>query len=142
MVGDGPRTASSSSPPPHISILHTTITRSTKVTTPFLHHSGSDLRDLPDQYLDWLATCELRPPLFDEVRREQERRRTGVESPPRMVSFLAVQLKIPWDEVWLGKRVVDLGRRAPARRVEGDPAAIERLNALAAIVATQLEVRL
>jgi len=110
---------------------------------PFGRHSGRDLRELPDQYLDWLATLELRPPLSDAVRRELERRRFGIEPPPRLVSFPCLTVKVPAGERDLAERLVSMGQRALARKrqADGEPAVIERLNALAETVREQLEVR-
>jgi hypothetical protein len=113
------------------------------MTMPFGKHRGSDLQELPDRYLDWLCGIELQPPLCDAVRRESERRKSGIEPEPRLVSFPAVHIKVPRGEVALAKRLVNVGHRVLARKF--DPAAggnaedLRRLNALAATVMEQLE---
>lgn len=42
---------------------------------PFGKHRGRRVADLPDQYLAWLRTIELRPPLAEAVADEWRRRR-------------------------------------------------------------------
>jgi hypothetical protein len=110
---------------------------------PFGRHSGLNLEELPAKYLDWLAGLDLKPPLSDGVRRELERRRTGVEPEPRLVSFPAVHVKIPSGERALAQRLVRMGHKVLARKLDpaqgGDPETLRRLNELAAIVTEQLQ---
>lgn len=40
---------------------------------PFGKYRGVDVEDLPDHYLAWLLSIELRPALRDAVRRERNR---------------------------------------------------------------------
>jgi hypothetical protein len=40
------------------------------VKIPFGKFKGQDLADLPDDYLDWLLTIELREPLHSGIARE------------------------------------------------------------------------
>ena len=108
---------------------------------PFGCHIGRDLEELPGQYLGWLAGLELQPPLSDGVRRELVRRKTGIEPEELLVSFPAVYVKIPRTERLLAKRLIGVGYRALKRKTSGDPETLRRLNALAAIVTEQLEVR-
>jgi|ERR1017187_7618189 hypothetical protein len=111
---------------------------------PFGRHTGTDLTELPSQYLDWLNKQELQPPLSHEVRRELERRKLGIELEPRLVSFPAVYVKIPREERELAKRMLNVGYRALARKLDpakgGDPESMRRLFELAATVREQLEV--
>jgi len=44
------------------------------VRMPFGKHKGRELRDLPNDYLAWLADRELREPLRSEVEAERARR--------------------------------------------------------------------
>ena len=109
---------------------------------PFGQHTGRDLEELPSAYFDWLSKLELRPPLSDGVRRELERRKTGVEPEPRLVSFPAVHVKIPSGERALAQRLVRMGHKVLARKLDpaqgGDAETLRRLNELAAIVTEQL----
>jgi hypothetical protein len=107
------------------------------MTMPFGRHTGHDLKELSDRYLNWLADLELRPPLSDGVRRERERRKTGIEPPERLVSFPAVHVKIPSGERSLALRMVRLGHRVLAKKV--DPEIRQRLDELAATVTEQLQ---
>jgi hypothetical protein len=114
----------------------------TMATMPFGRHAGLDLDALPDGYLSWLAGIELHPPLSDAVRREAQRRRTGIEPAPAMVSFPAMHVKFPREELKLARRLIDAGHRVLARKLDpaagGDPKLLQRLNALAQTVREQL----
>ena len=115
------------------------------MTMPFGRYSGQELEELPSQYLSWLTKLTLYPPLSDAVTREVKRR-AGESESERLVSYPAVHIKIPRAERQLAQRLVNLGHKVLARKLEADasadPALVERLNELAAIVKEQLaEVR-
>jgi hypothetical protein len=53
----------------------------------FGRHQGRPLDELPDDYLDWLTSIELREPLKTHVQREVRRRRAigaGGHMPPEL----------------------------------------------------------
>ena len=107
------------------------------MTMPFGQHTGRDLEELPSAYFDWLTKLELRPPLSDAVRRELERRKTGIEPKERLVSFPAVHVKIPSGERRLALRLVKMGHRVLLKKVE--PEIRQRLDELVAVVTEQLQ---
>jgi hypothetical protein len=102
---------------------------------------------LPDDYLAWLSTIELRGWLHDAVHREYDRRtdeydrrqkdRTPPPPPPAEPG-----LRIRPDEVSLARCLVDIGYRGLARLLHpdagGDTEEMRRLNALTKSLRMQL----
>lgn len=91
---------------------------------PFGKFKGVTLESLPDDYLGWLLTRELRDHLREALLRESDRRE-GVAP---------VVVEIRKADIGLMRLVIDLGYRAAARTIHpdcgGDPERMVRLNAL------------
>jgi hypothetical protein len=82
------------------------------VRMPFGRHKGLSLDELPDDYLDWLCTIELREPLrralLDEVAR---RREAGNSMMPALPTC---------SDLRLAEQLVDFGFRALAKHAHPD----------------------
>src|SRR4051794_32562480 len=89
---------------------------------PFGQHRGAELGALPDAYLGWLATINLREPLRSAVFGELERRAGG-----------AVTITLPRAWAPVISEIVEAGYRACARRhhpdVGGSAERMQQLNA-------------
>lgn len=90
---------------------------------PFGKHRGVEIKDLPNDYLAWLLTIELRQPLAGWVE-EEANRRWGEESAPANVSEGVGEMAM---------RIITAGYRACALKSHpdrgGDSAEMADLNA-------------
>lgn len=112
------------------------------MTMPFGKYIGVELRDLPEDYLDWLLTIELRTRLRNAVEEEYFLRFRRY--PDAQPSHHPTQVGIYVDrtQVTLVGLVFNEGYRAVARRFHpdtgGDVQQMQVLNALAESVREQL----
>lgn len=81
---------------------------------PFGKYKGRRLRDLPDDYLDWLTTIDLRPRLHAAVWNEIRRREDGSSGRARGSSSLTCP------EPAVAQEIVGAGLRSLARRYHPD----------------------
>jgi hypothetical protein len=111
---------------------------------PFGKYSGRPLAEIPTDYLSWLLSVELRPWLRDAVASEYKRRideydREYTPPPPP-----ASGIRIRPEELPLARRLVEAGYRSLARLMHpdkgGDVREMQRLNALAESVRTQIDL--
>jgi len=106
-------------------------------TMPFGKFKGQLVAALPDEYLDWLITIELRPPLLGAVRDEYHRR-FGKGLEPRSIRFA-----VPAADADLLTELVEAGRRGLARKYHpdtgGDPLVMTHVNMLADGLLHQIE---
>jgi hypothetical protein len=116
---------------------------------PFGKHRGVDVRDLPDGYLNWLLTIDLREPLLSAVTREwafrfgDEEQEFGDEEeyyappPPQGEAKLTYS---PAEQPLL-KEIVERGYRAVALKahpdVGGSTDVMRKLNGLIAKLRSQ-----
>lgn len=77
---------------------------------PFGKYRGWEIADLPDEYLQWLVTIELREPLFMAVVREIDRRAFSSQKKSR--SSVPAPL--------MAKEIVKAGYRALAMKYHPD----------------------
>jgi hypothetical protein len=102
-------------------------------TTPFGKYRGSPLDELPDDYLRWLDTIDLRPFLRVAVDDEIALRGLGraYHRDRRQERATPIAALPPVDSA-LGIALVDAGRKALARKHHpdhgGDPAFMAALN--------------
>jgi Putative quorum-sensing-regulated virulence factor len=106
------------------------------MTMPFGRYRGWRVDDLPDDYLNWLLTIDLRSSLH--VREEYDSRRRRREN-LSSVSDFAIRLQ-PYD-LALARRVFDAGDKALAKKLPpdlgGDAEEMKRLNAFVESVRLQ-----
>jgi hypothetical protein len=77
---------------------------------PFGKFKGTPLESLPDDYLGWLTTIELKEPLLSAVAEERERRAAATpRHPPHLDAVREV-----------AKEIVGVGYRELARRSHPD----------------------
>lgn len=116
------------------------------MTMPFGKFSGVDIGDLPDDYVRWLLTIDLRPRLRSAVEREAAYRGIEVEHEDETVgcSAAAISLHIAAVDLPLARRVFDEGYRTVAKKLHpdtgGDVAQMSALNALADSLRGQLAI--
>jgi hypothetical protein len=118
-------------------------------TMPFGKYEGWEIEDLPDGYLAWLLTIELRDWLrdaaqqeydrrVDDRRREERQRRTPPPPPPA-----APGIRLRPEDVPLARRLFDAGYRALVRVMHpdkgGDTREMQQLNSLAESMRTQID---
>jgi uncharacterized protein (DUF3820 family) len=100
------------------------------VRMPFGVHKGTPISSLPDDYLEWLTTIELREPLRGAVLEEQVRR-----TPSTQHAGL---------DRALAKKVIDTGFRTLAQQFHpdrgGDLRTMQRLNGTVDWLRKRLEV--
>jgi hypothetical protein len=108
---------------------------------PFGLHKGCAIEDLPDSYLHWLTTIDLRGWLHDAVHREFDRRSQYDHCTPPPPAGGGIRIRP--EEILLARRVFDAGYRSLARtmhpEVGGDVREMQRLNALAESMRTQFD---
>ncbi len=110
------------------------------MTMPFGKFRGFEMADLPDDYLDWLITIDLRDRLRDAVMDERARRRwsSSRRDPWREAwdeSFTrSCAIEIAPEDVQLVCQIVTEGYRSIAKKshpdVGGDVRTMQRLNAV------------
>jgi hypothetical protein len=110
---------------------------------PFGKYRGWEITTLPDDYLSWLTTIELRGWLFNAVHREYDRRTWGYEYPEEERAPSSVfGLRIRPEDLAMAQKLFAAGYRTLARTMHpdagGDVAAMQRLNAFADSIRTQL----
>ncbi len=81
------------------------------MTLPFGKYRGWQLRDLPEDYLCWLASIELRPVLREAVMMERAR---------RAMSEVSVSFCLSSEQRKVASEIVEAGRRALARKHHPD----------------------
>ena len=113
------------------------------MTMRFGQYRGWPLEELPDDYLRWLGTIELRPPLDGAVRAEvRARRYRTYEHPP--APHDGITLRISVAHAPLVRDLVDTGYRTLAKRLHpdqgGDAGQMQTLNAAVAHLREQLGV--
>jgi len=111
-------------------------------TMPFGQYKGWQIEDLPDSYLAWLTTIDLRGWLHDAVHREFDRRtqydqrHTPTQPPP------APGIRLRPEEIPLARRLFEAGYRNLARVVHpdqgGDVREMQILNGLAQSLRDQI----
>src|SRR5260370_41405729 len=91
---------------------------------------GLKIKDLPDEYLAWLLTIELRQSLFDAVHSEWSARCRGERR-----QFEVVRFEVAPSDVPLVRDLIEQGRRGLAKKFHpdagGDDQAMTRVNVLA-----------
>jgi hypothetical protein len=95
---------------------------------PFGKYKGRLLRELPDQYLEWLSALnDLRPPLRQRIVDEQRRRKFEGQWTTPPVAKSAVN-----PEPTLTAKIVEKGYRTLAKQIHpdhgGDNRMMQRLN--------------
>jgi hypothetical protein len=108
---------------------------------PFGRYRGQLVADLPDNYLSWLLTIDLRSPqLLTAVFGEWSRR----QYLPADLRADKHAIVLSRDELPLASRLVDAGRKALAKQLHpdrgGDPQQMVALNVLADNLKEQLEL--
>ena len=94
----------------------------------FGRYKGTYVEDLPDDYLDWLATIDLRYPLRGAVTEERWRRQEGQKHASHSKPVVPTLVDPEW-----AFEVIDAGRRALSLRyhpdlTNGDLYAIQSVN--------------
>jgi hypothetical protein len=96
---------------------------------PFDRFKGQFLAELPNEYLDWLITIELRRPLRGAVLDEYHRR-CG-----ECLQARGLRLALPATDAGLLTELVEASRRGLTRKYHpdtgGDPLVMTRINTLA-----------
>jgi len=98
---------------------------------PFGRFRGALLQDLPQDYLEWLATVELRQPLRSAVKAERLRR-AGTYHDEFSQEF---EYRLTGADRKIARQIVENGRRALAKishpDLGGDHAVMQRINVVA-----------
>jgi hypothetical protein len=113
-------------------------------TMPFGQYKGWQIEDLPDGYLAWLTTIDLRGWLHDAVHQEYDRRSNAYNSRERPAPPPAAPaIRIQPEEVPLARKMFEAGFRSLVRIMHpdkgGDTRDMQRLNALADSVRAQID---
>src|SRR4051812_27713338 len=93
--------------------------RRCRVTMPFGKYAGRCLEDLPDSYLAWLLSIDLRGGLRFAVAEEWERRHHRYADPPDPPTDRHLVALEP-DQVVLARDLIQAGYRTLARQVHPD----------------------
>jgi hypothetical protein len=113
------------------------------VRMPFGKFVGVEVCDLPDNYLEWLLTIELKPYLRDAIEREWGSRSAPQTPPISRENRLTISIKVPLTDVPLVREVLDRGYRAAARLRHPDRGGSDRdmqkLNGLVESLRNQIE---
>ncbi len=81
---------------------------------PFGRHSGAEISQLPDNYLAWLGSIELRAQLREAVSAEINARAIGETASAEIV------LRLEPEHVQIVRHVVNLGYKAASRQCHPD----------------------
>jgi hypothetical protein len=110
---------------------------------PFGRHYGCSVAELPDDYLEWLMTIELRGWLHEAVRDEFARRLNGQAREERTPAA-GPGIRLRPEEAALARTLVEAGYRSLARElhpdVGGNTDEMQRLNSLVRSFRAQLAV--
>lgn len=102
---------------------------------PFGRHKGQPLSALPDDYLDWLASLDLRPPLRRAVEAEQARRAARDNAGAGRSTAAAITDPVV---ARAASRIVQAGYRTAAMEAHpdrgGDTATMQAINRAAELL--------